>query len=29
MVRFQKELEERLAAGEELTELTVDEILHT
>ena len=28
MVRFQKELEERLAAGEELTELTVDEILH-
>ena len=27
MVRFQKELEERLAAGEELTELTVDEIL--
>ena len=28
MVRFQKELEERLAAGEALTELTVDEILH-
>ena len=28
MVRFQKELEERMAAGEELTELTVDEILH-
>ena len=28
MVRFQKELEERLAAGEVLTELTVDEILH-
>ena len=28
MGRFQKELEERLAAGEELTELTVDEILH-
>ena len=28
MVRFQKELEERLAAGETLTELTVDEILH-
>ena len=27
MVRFQKELEERLAAGEELTELTVDERL--
>ena len=28
MVRFQMELESRLAAGEELTELTVDEILH-
>ena len=28
MVRFQIELENRLAAGEELTELTVDEILH-
>lgn len=28
MVRFQMELEQRLAAGEELTELTVDEILH-
>ena len=28
MVRFQKELEERLEAGEALTELTVDEILH-
>ena len=28
MVRFQKELEERLAAGETLTELTVDELLH-
>ena len=28
MIRFQKELEERLAAGEALTELTVDEILH-
>ena len=28
MVRFEKELEERMAAGEELTELTVDEILH-
>lgn len=28
MVRFQIELEQRLAAGEELTELTVDEILH-
>ena len=28
MVRFQKELEERLEAGETLTELTVDEILH-
>ncbi len=28
MVRFQKELEERLAAGELLTEVTVDEILH-
>ena len=28
MVRFQIELESRLAAGEELTELTVDEILH-
>lgn len=28
MVRFQKELEERMASGEELTELTVDEILH-
>ena len=26
MVRFQKELEERLEAGETLTELTVDEI---
>ena len=28
MVRFQIELEQRLAAGEELTELTIDEILH-
>ena len=28
MVRFQIELENRLAAGEQLTELTVDEILH-
>lgn len=28
MVRFQIELENRLAAGETLTELTVDEILH-
>jgi len=28
MVRFQMELESRLAAGETLTELTVDEILH-
>jgi Xaa-Pro aminopeptidase len=28
MVRFQIELENRLASGEELTELTVDEILH-
>ena len=28
MVRFQIELEKRLEAGEELTELTVDEILH-
>ena len=28
MVRFQKELEERMAAGETLTERTVDEILH-
>ena len=28
MVRFQIELENRLAAGEELTELTIDEILH-
>ena len=28
MVRFQIELESRLAAGETLTELTVDEILH-
>ncbi len=28
MVRFEKELEERLAAGEELTELDVDDILH-
>ena len=28
MVRFQMELERRLAAGEPLTELTVDEILH-
>lgn len=28
MVRFQIELEKRLAAGEELTELTIDEILH-
>ena len=28
MVRFQIELEQRLAAGETLTELTVDEILH-
>ena len=28
MVRFQIELESRLASGEELTELTVDEILH-
>ena len=28
MVRFQKELEERLEAGETLTELTVDEMLH-
>ncbi len=28
MVRFQKELEERMAAGEPLTERTVDEILH-
>ena len=28
MVRFQMELENRLAAGETLTELTVDEILH-
>lgn len=28
MVRFQIELEQRLAAGEELTELTVDDILH-
>lgn len=28
MVRFQRELEQRLAAGEELTELTIDEILH-
>lgn len=28
MVRFQMELEQRLAAGETLTELTVDEILH-
>ena len=29
MVRFQIELENRLASGEQLTELTVDEILHT
>ena len=29
MVRFQIELENRLASGEELTELTVDELLHT
>lgn len=28
MVRFQIELENRLASGEQLTELTVDEILH-
>ena len=28
MVRFQIELEKRLASGEQLTELTVDEILH-
>ena len=28
MVRFQIELESRLASGEQLTELTVDEILH-
>jgi len=28
MVRFQIELENRLAAGEELTELTIDELLH-
>ena len=28
MVRFQSELENRLASGEQLTELTVDEILH-
>ena len=28
MVRFQIELENRLAAGEQLTELTVDELLH-
>ena len=28
MVRFQIELEDRLASGEQLTELTVDEILH-
>ena len=28
MVRFQFELENRLASGEQLTELTVDEILH-
>ena len=28
MVRFQIELEHRLASGEQLTELTVDEILH-
>ena len=28
MVRFQRELEQRLAAGETLTELTIDEMLH-